>query len=203
FVVSQVISPSVYDANKKAAENMRKVSEAAQVKIDLKKTEEDLRDVKSSIEETKVEFARARSERDSISSIDKDRDRKVMLAEQKIVGIQDKQLKLEKERIVHEDTKRKLQEESKKAKKIEDAFKSKGDAKKSDGKKKKEYYCEKCDYKCSTKFLFTQHCSTKKHQNQEMLISLRYIYSLTHVLQETPHRSPRKTFCKVCLLLLL
>ena len=29
---------------------------------------------------------------------------------------------------------------------------------------KREFYCEKCDYKCSTKFLFKQHLSTKKHK---------------------------------------
>ena len=50
--------------------------------------------------------------------------------------------------------------------------------KKSDGKEKKEYYCEKCDYKCSTKFLYTQHCSTKKHQNQEMLKNAHKKYAL-------------------------
>ena len=30
------------------------------------------------------------------------------------------------------------------------------------------FYCEKCDYKCSTKYLWTQHCSTLKHNRQHL-----------------------------------
>ena len=45
--------------------------------------------------------------------------------------------------------------------------------KKSDGNKYPEYYCADCDYKCSKKFLFTQHCSTKKHKNRKMLANAR------------------------------
>lgn len=41
--------------------------------------------------------------------------------------------------------------------------------KKNDGKATKSYYCESCDYKCSTKFLYNQHLSTKKHKKTEML----------------------------------
>ena len=41
--------------------------------------------------------------------------------------------------------------------------------KKTDGKEKISYYCECCDYKCSTKFLYNQHLSTKKHKKTEML----------------------------------
>lgn len=29
------------------------------------------------------------------------------------------------------------------------------------------YECKKCDYKCCTKFLWTQHCSTRKHNRQQ------------------------------------
>lgn len=36
-----------------------------------------------------------------------------------------------------------------------------------------KYFCKQCDYSCSKKFLFTQHCSTKKHQNREMLANAR------------------------------
>lgn len=32
----------------------------------------------------------------------------------------------------------------------------------------KNFYCEKCDYKCSTKYLWTQHCSTLKHNRQHL-----------------------------------
>lgn len=44
---------------------------------------------------------------------------------------------------------------------------------KNNGNKKKGYYCEKCDYRCSTKFLYNQHLSTKKHQKTEMLGNAR------------------------------
>ena len=30
----------------------------------------------------------------------------------------------------------------------------------------KKFYCKKCDYKCSTKYLWNQHCSTLKHNRQ-------------------------------------
>ena len=42
-----------------------------------------------------------------------------------------------------------------------------------DGKKKVSYFCELCDYKCGTKFLFNQHCSTKKHKKAKMLGNAR------------------------------
>lgn len=42
-----------------------------------------------------------------------------------------------------------------------------------DGKKNNLYVCEYCDYKCSTRFLFNQHCSTKKHQKAKMLGNAR------------------------------
>tara|TARA_B110000483_G_C18106247_1_gene507812 strand:+ start:246 stop:1136 length:891 start_codon:yes stop_codon:yes gene_type:complete len=32
----------------------------------------------------------------------------------------------------------------------------------------KHFYCEKCDYKCSSKYLWTQHCSTLKHNRQHL-----------------------------------
>ena len=34
-------------------------------------------------------------------------------------------------------------------------------------KKKLIFYCEKCNYEGKTKFLFNQHCKTKKHQKTE------------------------------------
>ena len=42
-----------------------------------------------------------------------------------------------------------------------------------DGNKKISYVCEICDYRCSTKFLFNQHCSTKKHKKAKMLGNAR------------------------------
>ena len=45
--------------------------------------------------------------------------------------------------------------------------------KNSDGKKKNLFICEFCDYKCTTKFLYNQHCSTKKHKKAEMLGNAR------------------------------
>tara|TARA_B100001769_G_scaffold275318_1_gene277223 strand:+ start:16577 stop:17464 length:888 start_codon:yes stop_codon:yes gene_type:complete len=30
-----------------------------------------------------------------------------------------------------------------------------------------KYYCKKCDYSCCTKYLWTQHCSTLKHNRQQ------------------------------------
>ncbi len=45
--------------------------------------------------------------------------------------------------------------------------------KKNDGNNYQGYYCDDCDYKCSKKFLFTQHCSTKKHKNRKMLANAR------------------------------
>ena len=44
---------------------------------------------------------------------------------------------------------------------------------KSDGKEKKQFVCKFCDYKCSTKFLYKQHCSTKKHEKAKMLGNAR------------------------------
>tara|TARA_Y100001935_G_scaffold208345_1_gene177864 strand:+ start:8507 stop:9562 length:1056 start_codon:yes stop_codon:yes gene_type:complete len=34
------------------------------------------------------------------------------------------------------------------------------------------YECKKCDYKCSKKFLWTQHCSTRKHNRQHLATPL-------------------------------
>jgi len=45
------------------------------------------------------------------------------------------------------------------------------------------FYCEKCDYKCSTKYLWEQHCSTQKHNRQQ---------SATH------HKIPELFICEVC-----
>ena len=45
------------------------------------------------------------------------------------------------------------------------------------------FYCEKCDYKCSTKYLWEQHCSTQKHNRQQ---------SATH------HKTPEFFVCDVC-----
>jgi hypothetical protein len=42
-----------------------------------------------------------------------------------------------------------------------------------DGKKKNLYFCDICVYKCSTSFLFNQHCSTKKHKKAKMLGNAR------------------------------
>tara|TARA_Y100000591_G_C21829217_1_gene698570 strand:+ start:1080 stop:1991 length:912 start_codon:yes stop_codon:yes gene_type:complete len=45
--------------------------------------------------------------------------------------------------------------------------------KNTNGKEKISYYCEFCDYKCSTKFLYNQHLSTKKHEKSKMLGNAR------------------------------
>ena len=41
------------------------------------------------------------------------------------------------------------------------------------GKKNNLFICDICDYKCSTIFLFKQHCSTKKHKKTKMLGNAR------------------------------
>lgn len=46
------------------------------------------------------------------------------------------------------------------------------------------YECKKCDYKCSTKFLWTQHCSTRKHNRQQSATP--------------PCSQPEKNVCELC-----
>ena len=120
FVYNQVISPNIYDANKKAAENMRKISKAAEVKEGLKKIDKEMRDaldgIKSKIDVAETELNRSRRELGTITQVDPDRENKIKTSELRIQSAENDMLKLKKEmqeeRGKFEDRKRELQEKN-------------------------------------------------------------------------------------------
>ena len=72
--------------------------------------------------------------------------------------------------------------------------------KKNDGNKNNIYFCERCDYGCSRKFLFDQHCSTKKHRKTEMLTNAREKYALFGCKcgKQYKHQQSYNRHTKVC-----
>ena len=122
---------------KRPLKNIREKSDAEGVKAEIKSIEVKMRDVKNALEETEVALNRAQRERSSIAEHDKGRDEKIIHANKKIQDIEDRQLKLQKEKNGYEHEKYKLKEKDKKANKVEGAFKKDGgESKKKDGDKK-------------------------------------------------------------------